>query len=165
MRKCSWAFAGLLAWTLFTAAPAVPQTPSAEALTAAKELIVVMKMDEQYMAILPIAMQALRPAIVQGRAQIERDYDALLPAMLGVVQTRLDEITVAMATIYARKFTAAELREIAAFYRGPTGQKLLQNTSSLMQESMTYGQQLGAKMVEEIKERMIQELRKKGHPL
>jgi hypothetical protein len=38
--------------------------------------------------------------------------------------------------IYARHFTAQELREIIAFYRTPTGGKLLQLTPQLSAEVM-----------------------------
>jgi hypothetical protein len=38
--------------------------------------------------------------------------------------------------IYARHFTAQELREIIAFYRTPTGSKLLQLTPQLSAEVM-----------------------------
>ena len=79
MPKRWFALAGLLAWTLFSAAPAMPQTPSAELLAAAKELFVVMNMDEQFKAMVPTLLQALKPAIVQGRPQVERDFDAALP--------------------------------------------------------------------------------------
>src|SRR5688572_10924321 len=53
------------------------QKPPAEAAAAAKELIATMRATDQFKAILPMVVQALKPAIVQGRAQMERDYDAI----------------------------------------------------------------------------------------
>jgi hypothetical protein len=39
---------------------------------------------------------------------------------------RVNEIIDQVAALYARNFTAAELNEVVAFYRGPTGQKFIQ---------------------------------------
>jgi hypothetical protein len=163
MSKRWFAIAGLLAISLLSAAPAMPQTPPADAMAAAKELFVVMKMDDQYKAMMPMLIQALKPAIVQGRPQVERDYDAIAPILLNGFQSRLGEMTETVAAIYANNFTAAELREVTAFYRGPTGQKFLQKLPSIMQEAMVAGQKIGTKLGEELRARMIEELRKKGH--
>jgi uncharacterized protein len=163
MPKRSVALAGFLAFSLFSATPAMAQTPPADAMAAARELFVVMKMDDQYKAMMPLLLQALKPAIVQGRPQIERDFDALSPILLQGFESRLGEVTEAVAGIYARNFTAAELREVTAFYRGPTGQKFLQKLPSIMQEAMVMGQRIGNKLGDELKGRMIEELRKRGH--
>jgi len=163
MSKRSVALAGFLAFSLLSATPAVTQTPPADAMAAARELFVVMRMDDQYKAMMPMLLQALKPAIVQGRPQIERDFDALSPILLQGFESRLGEVTEAVAGIYARNFTAAELREVTAFYRGPTGQKFLQKLPSIMQEAMVMGQRIGNKLGDELKGRMIEELRKRGH--
>jgi uncharacterized protein len=41
-------------------------------------------------------------------------------------------------SIYARHFTVAELQELAAFYRTPTGTKALQQTPQVMAELTTF---------------------------
>jgi uncharacterized protein len=108
-------------------------------------------------------MTALKPAIVQGRPEVEKDYDALVPVLLGAMTARLDEMIDKIAGIYARKFSAAELKEVANFYRGPTGQKFVQQLPGIMQESMVIGQQFGQQFAADLQKRMIEELRKKGH--
>jgi uncharacterized protein len=153
--------AASLAVTLMAVAPAAAQTP--EAQEAAKELMVTMRSADQFKAIMPSLMQALKPAIVQNRPEVEHDFDALVPALLGAMTSRLDEILDKVAGIYARNFTAAELKEVTAFYRGPTGQKFVQRLPSVMQESLTVGQQFGQQIAAELQKRMIEELRKKGH--
>jgi hypothetical protein len=163
MPKRWLAMAGVVAWTLFSAAPALPQTPSAEALAAARELFGVMRVDEQYKTLLPLLVQGIKPAVVQGRRQVERDFDAVAPMLIAGFQSRLAEITEAVARIYAGNFTAAELREVTAFYRGPTGQKYLQKLPAIMQESAAIGQKIGERVGEELRAKIIEELRKKGH--
>jgi hypothetical protein len=163
MRIRPFAIASLLAGALLWAAPAMGQTPSAEALAAARELLVASKTAEQYKAIMPMLVQTLKPMIVQGRPQVERDFDAIMPTLLSGFQSRFDEISESIAKLYASSFTAAELREVTGFYRGPTGQKLLEKLPHIMQQSMAIGQQIGQRMGEELKARIIEELRKKGH--
>jgi hypothetical protein len=161
MRRFSWALAAWLAVTLMFAAPASAQSP--DALAAAKDLMVTMKSADQFKSILPSLLQALKPAIVQNRPEVERDYNALMPLMIETMNSRVNEILDTVAGIYARNFTVAELNEIIAFYRGPTGQKFVQRIPGVMQESLAAGQKFGQAIGAELQTRMIEELRKKGH--
>ena len=122
-----------------------------------------MKSADQFKALMPSLMKALKPAIVQNRPEVERDYDAFVPKLLESMNARMNELLDTVAAIYARNFTAAELNEIIAFYRGPTGQKFVQRQAGIMQESMAAGQKWGQALGAELQRRMTDELRKKGH--
>ena len=61
----------ILAATLLYGGPAAAQTPPPDALAAAKELVVTMRAADQLKNLFPIIMQQLKPAIVQGRPQVE----------------------------------------------------------------------------------------------
>ena len=164
MRNLFRSLAACLVLTLMSAAPAPAQT-SPDAVAAAKELMTVMHSADNFKLLMPQLMAALKPAIVQGRADIEKDYDALVPALLGAMSAKLDPMLDKIAGIYAAKFSAAELREVINFYKGPTGQKFVAQLPSIMQESMTIGQQFGQQLAGELQQRMIEELRKKGHKI
>jgi hypothetical protein len=161
MRNLFRSFAACLVLALMSAAPAPAQSP--DAVAAAKDLMVVMHSADNFKTIMPQLMAVMKPAIVQGRPEVEKDYDALVPALLGAINARLDEMMDKIAGIYARKFTAAELGTIATFYRGPVGQKFVQQLPAIMQESMALGQQFGQQLAGELQQRMMEELRKKGH--
>jgi len=62
---------------LFSISTAPAQTPSPEALAVARSLISTMKLTDQYKALLPVILMSIKPAVVQGRPEIERDYDAM----------------------------------------------------------------------------------------
>jgi hypothetical protein len=165
MRYRIWLTA-ILAWTLAGAAAAPAQTqPSPESLAAARELVTAARMDEAMRGIFPVIMQQLKPAIAQGRPEVERDLETLMPLFVSIVNERLPEFAELMAGIYATNFTAAELREVTAFYRTPTGQKFVQSQTVLAQKSMAVGQQFAQKLFGDMQERIKQELRKKGHTL
>jgi hypothetical protein len=145
--------------------PAAAQTAAPDATAAAKELVETMRATDQLKVLMPMLMQQLKPAIAQGRPEVERDYDAMVPQMLAAVDARMGEFTGAIAVIYASHFTADELRQLTAFYRGPVGQKFLQIMPKIMQDSMTIGQKFGESIALETRNRMIEELRKRGHKI
>ena len=163
MRKRS--LAAYLAVFLLAAGPAFPQSPSPDAMAAARELVVTMQMADQFKAIMPTIVKGLKPAIVQNRPQVERDYDAIMPLLLEGMNARVSEVIDKIAALYARTFTAGELRELVTFYKGPVGQKFVRSQSVLMQESMAIGQQFGQSVAKEMQDRIIEELRNRGHKI
>jgi uncharacterized protein len=163
MRKCSSMLVALA--FLLSAAPAFSQSPSPDAIAAARELLATMRMADQYKALLPTVLQAMKPAIVQNRPQVERDFDAIAPLLVEGMAARLSELIDAAAVVYARNFTADELRDVAAFYRTPTGEKFLQKLPAVTQQSMVMGQKWGQAVAGELQNRMANELRKRGHDI
>jgi len=163
MRKHSWMLMVCLVACLSAAEPARSQTASPNAIAAARELLVTLGGADQIKATMVIVMKNLKPAIVQNRLEVERDFDAMLPLILESFNTRMNEVIDQIAAVYARTFTADELREAVAFYRGPTGQKIVQKLPALLQESMAVGQRFGQSIGNELRDRMIDELRKRGH--
>ncbi len=139
--------------------------PAPDAVAAAKELVVTMRAADQLKTLFPMIMQQLKPAIAQGRPEVEKDYDAALPHIVEAANARMIEFVDAIAAVYAQHFTADELRQISMFYKGPVGQKFLQNMPAIMQDSMAVGQKFGASLAEDMRNRMSDELRKKGHKI
>jgi hypothetical protein len=156
---------GMIVAATLALAPSAAQTPAPDSLAAARELVTSMRMTDQLKTMLPIIMQGLRPAIVQDRPEVGREYDALLPTMLEIANRRMAGYVDEMAAIYARNFTAGELGQLTAFYKTPTGQKLLARMPDLLRQSMVVGQQFGQSLAVELQTRMKDELRKKGFDL
>jgi uncharacterized protein len=169
----SWMRTVCVTICLLAASPAGAQSPSPDTLAAARELIVTMRAADYFKTIMPAIVQQLKPAIVQqrkpaivqNRPQVERDYDAIMPLMLDSMNARVNEIIEQVAALYARNFTAAELNEVVAFYRGPTGQKFIQKLPLITQESMVIGQRFGQSIAAELRSRIVDELRKRGHDI
>jgi uncharacterized protein len=161
----SWMRAVCVTICLLAAGPAAAQSPSPDTLAAARELIVTMRAADYFKTIMPAIVQQLKPAIVQNRPQVERDYDAIMPLMLDSMNARVSEIIDQVAALYARNFTVAELNEVVAFYRGPTGQKFIQKLPLITQESMVIGQRFGQSIATELRSRIVDELRKRGHDI
>jgi hypothetical protein len=135
-------------------AQTAPAAPAAENLAAARELMDVIKPTEQFKAILPTIFQNLKPAIVQNRPDVEKQYDAMTPMFAQIAQKHLTELADIIAGIYAQNFTVDELRSITAFYRTPAGQKLIAQQPLIAQQSMAAGAQFGRSIVSDIQQQM-----------
>jgi len=156
---------GLLMMTVLLISPVRAQSQGTDAEAAARELVTTIKLDEQFKAMLPMIFKSLKPAIVQNRPDVDRDYDALVPIAIAKMSARVNELEDALAAIYASNFSAAELRDLIAFYKSPTGQKMLQKTPSIAQQTMAAGQKFGQSAGAEAQKEMIEQLRNKGHTL
>lgn len=155
----------LLAVSLLSPGKVLAQAPSPEALAAAKELMAVSKMTDQLRQILPNVTQQVRTLIVTANPRVEKDFDAFAPVMRAAMEARLQAFVDEGAKIYARHFTAEELRQVTVFYRTPTGEKFIREQPEVMKESMALGQQWGQAVGQEVYKQMIEELRKRGHDI
>jgi uncharacterized protein len=155
-------FGALVLHVFFSSGLAQAQAPAPEAIAAARELVETMHLNDQYNAIVPGIFKNLKPAIVQGRADVERQYDALSPAIIGAFRQRVSEMSDAAAVVYAKNFSIEDLHALNDFYKTPTGQRLLQKLPTISQEMMGAGMKFGQSIGGEVQRRMIEELRKKG---
>ena len=158
--------ATVLALNVLAASPLRAQAPSgasapAENLAAARELVQVMKATDQFKALLPTIFEGLKPAFVQGRPEMAKEYDAIMPIIINGASQRLAAFGDMLANIYAQNFSVDELHDLTAFYRSPTGQKLIARQPTIARASMVAGQQFGQTLVADLKEQITEELRKR----
>ena len=150
---------------LFSVSTSSAQAPSPDAVSAARSLVTTMKLADQYKARLPAILLGLRPALTQDRPEIERDYDAMMPTVVEAFAPYSAAMVNGIAIVYANNFTADELRDIEAFYRQPLGQKLLAKSPAIAQQSAQVGQDISRKATDDLRARLTEALRQKGHKL
>ena len=159
--------AALIALNLICASKADAQEqPAPDAIAAATELIMSMRITDGFIRSVPGILQGIKPVVTRGRPEIERDFDVAAPIVHDAIKARIVElVTPRIASVYARNFTVSEMREIAVFYRTPTGQKFLDKSIVVEQETGTISQNMGFAIARETHERMLEELRKLGQKL
>ena len=113
--------------------------PSPEALAAANDLLSVLSPD--MMKQLTGGIAATFWPVVEQKARADKIDDATVAALRAEFE-RIEVSFVAEAMkdappIYARHFTVAELHDLIAFYRTPTGAKALQQMPQVMGEFAT----------------------------
>jgi hypothetical protein len=103
--------------------------------------------------------------MTQGRPQLERDFDVILPTLIETMSEHVGEFSEMLAALYARNFTADELHTMTAFYNSAAGQKYMSKLPLIMQGHLVIAQSLAQKLTSEFQSRMAEELRKKGHKI
>ncbi|MGB9045609.1 MAG: DUF2059 domain-containing protein [Pseudolabrys sp.] len=158
--------AALIALSLICPGRADAQAqPDPEAVAAATELIITLRMPDQFRLTVPRTLQAMKWAVLQTRPKMERQFDAATPVVIEAMNARVMELLGPIADIYARNFTVNEMHQLVAFYRTPAGQKFLDKSSVVTEEMATVGQSIGHTIGREMHELMIEELRKQEEKL
>jgi hypothetical protein len=165
MRLSFARIAAPLVLALLLIAPVRAQSPDAESEAAAKELVSIIKVSDQFKTLLPLIFQQLKPMIVQNHPDVSQDYDALVPILQDRMMARITELEGSIVAVYAGNFSAAELHDLIAFYKTPTGQKLLEKTPLIAQQTLALGRKFGEVAGVEAQHQMLDELRKKGHSI
>ena len=95
----------------------------------------------------------------QALAKMETELPALITSMQTVMNDpgMIDEILAETVPIYARTFSADELKQMTAFYRTPVGAKMLASMPQLMAQGMQVGQQVVARRIGPLVQKMQQE--------
>ena len=95
----------------------------------------------------------------QALAKMEKELPAFVSSMQSVMNdpVMIDEILAETVPIYARTFSADELKQMTAFYRTPVGAKMLASTPQLMAQGMQVGQQVVARRIGPLVQKMQQE--------
>ncbi len=174
----SAAFAAVPAFAQTATAPAAAQAVDPAATAAVRELLdsmnyrsVMQQTMQQMVAALPAQMKAGAEAAIRNNpkfteeertrklAEMEANLPKVTKAMAGIFNdpALIDEMIAEMIPLYARHFTPAEMREMAAFYKTPVGAKGLR----LMPQLMGEGMQIGQKIIMPRMNKLMQELQQK----
>ena len=150
---------------LFSICGAQAQTPSPDAMTAARSLVTTMKLPEQYKALLPAILLGLRRTLTQDRPEIESDYDSMKPMVEAAFTPYYTAMLNDVAAVYANNFTVAELRDMETFFQRPVGQKYLEKAPAVTQQVNQVTQDASRKAADDMRTRLTEALRQKGHKL
>jgi len=150
---------------LLSVCAASAQAPSSEAMTAARSLVTTMKLPDQYKPLLPGILLGLRRELTQDRPEIERDYDSMKPTIEASFTPYYTAMLDGVAAVYAGNFTVAEMKDMELFFKQPAGQKYLAKASAVTQQTNQVTQEASRKAAEDLRARLTQALREKGHKL
>jgi hypothetical protein len=141
------------------------QTTSPEALKVARSLVAMMRLPDQYKALLPAILFRIKPVVAQGRPEMERDFDIMATTVGDAYAPFYNEMLEQAAAVYAAHFTVDEMRQMDAFFNQPAGQKLLEQWPAIASQTAQIGQDVSRKVAEELRLRFTEALRQKGHKL
>lgn len=145
-----------LALTIATAAPALAQTYAASHLAAAEDLLDVAN------------VRGAMESGLETMLSTQLEQQPMLRELEGVMReffTRFanwETMKPEFAMLYASRFTEAELREVAAFYRTPVGRKLAAETPALTEEAGQLGQRVVERNLPELQRMVMEHLQASG---
>lgn len=160
MKKIALAVVASLAFAM----PSVyAQSVDPAAAAAVKEMLVAMKYRDVVVQSMQHMGQNMPAMMMQGAsaainsnpklsaeqkkaalAKAEREIPQAAAAFAGTFNDPklIDEMMAETIPLYARHFTAAEIKEMAAFYKTPVGAKMLATMPQIMNESMMISQRV-----------------------
>jgi uncharacterized protein len=141
------------------------QTPSPEAIMAARSFVTTIRLGEQYKMLLPSILLRIKPVVTQERAELQSDYDLIATKVGDLYTPYYNEMLEEAATVYAANFTVDEIRQMEIFFSQPAGQKLVERWPAIAQQTTQIGQDVSRKAAEELRLRLTDALRQKGRKL
>ena len=141
------------------------EQPDPEALKAAKELCAVVTKDalkQMSAQMSSMAWPDIERNLKAKHTVTAKQIDSLRQDFERIQVDFLSSVMEDAPVVYARYFTAAELREMLAFYRTPVGQKTLSVLPQVMSEIMALVMPKLPKVQKDVMESFGKVLRKRG---
>jgi hypothetical protein len=150
-------------------APAQAQTaakpPSAASIALAKEILAAKQVSKIYEDAIPGLVQRIKNSLLQSNLNYQKDLNEVSVIVAKAFNGREKEIGEEIAKIYASRFTEAELKELAAFYRSPVGKKAIDQEPQAFDASRVFMDKWAEKMAGEIHGKFSAEMKARGKPI
>ena len=141
------------------------QQPSTATLASARELMEIKGVKNLVEPVVVGVVQQTTGTILQTNPGLSKDLDEVSAQLRSEYQPRIAEMTNEIVKLYAQRFTEQELKEAVAFYKSPTGKKILTEEPKILDESYARIQQWANRMQDEVMTRVRAEMKKRGHNL
>jgi len=155
----------LLSLALFAVPALAQQAPTPEHLKAAREVVVSSGLSQSFESIYAEFVAGVRQNIGSTRPELKKDMDEVLTALKAEADLRRDEIVDSSARIFASKMTEADLKEIAAFFNSPVGQRYNSYRPQVIDEIFALLQPWSTATSNRLYDLFQAEMRKRGHTL
>ncbi len=147
------------------AALAQQSTPSAGQIQLGRDIVSASGATRSFDGIVPTILQQALGMFTQQNPDLQKDLTASIQSIAPEFEKRRVEIIDIVATVYAQRFTEAELKEILAFYRSTVGKKFVTELPAVLEQSFVKTQEWGGKLSEQVVNRLRAEMKKKGHAI
>jgi uncharacterized protein len=139
--------------------------PTAGAVAAARELVVVKGGAAMFEPVIPGVIETAKNSLVPNNPNLTKELNDVAAQLRKDYDGKKAELVYEVAVIYAKHFTEQELKELVAFYKSPLGQKMLKEEPLALDQSMKKAQDWSQDFSEAVLGRIRTEMSKKGHPL
>lgn len=146
-------------------AASLPREPSASAMKMAREILDLKNSGYLFQPMVPGVIERVKSMLLQTNPMLKKDLDDVAANLRKVYAPRFNELMTDIAWLYASRFTEAELKEIATFYRTAIGKKVIELEPRIFDDAMLGLPKWQEKLSEEVIARFRTEMKKRGHDL
>ncbi len=151
--------------TLSPSAAPASNTITASHLQVAREVLISSGISRSFEAFIPQFIDQAKANITPSRPELIKDLEDITKIMDAQLGAEKSEILELGAKVYASQLTEAELKDIAAFFKTPSGMKYVSTQPRVLEElfgeMQAWSQRLGARIMDIFRI----ELKKRGHEL
>jgi hypothetical protein len=141
------------------------QAPSPGALAAAKELVALKGAGAMFDPLIPGVIESAKNQFLPTNPQLAGPLTEVANQLHKEYEPKRAEIVDLVARIYAQHFTEQELKDIVAFYKSPSGKKMLTQEPLAIKQSLDAAQEWANQFSDTVLQRFRVEMQKKGHKL
>jgi hypothetical protein len=151
----------------FTAlvSPAPAQTPSANSVALAKDIIAVKGSAAGFNVVVPGVIERVKAMLLQTNPMLSKDLNEVALKLRTDYASKMGEPLTEAAKLYASKFSEQELKTILAFYKSPVGKKVIEQEPAIFEQSMQNLDEWADKLSQDMLIKFRVEMKKKGHDL
>lgn len=153
----------LLGLTLL-AGPSFAQEPTPGHLAIARELVSMTGTLSTVDGLIPSFASQVRQQAVT-RPDLTKDLEEVLKSLQPELEQRRQQIINAASRVYAKHMTEAEMKDIVAFFKTPSGSKYLKVQPQLIDDVVETIQAWGDQVSEFVITRTRAEMIKRGHQM
>jgi len=160
--------AGVLAASLLAGGASVAfaqAAPSAAQLALARDLVEANGEAHAFDGVIANIVEGAAASFLTTNPDLARPLREAAQTVLPEFVKRQDEIVQILSKAYASRFTDAQLKEALAFFRTPTGKKLVSDRTAIIQETVQSIQAWGGQLNAQAVERIRAEMKKKGYDI
>jgi hypothetical protein len=139
--------------------------PSAAEMATAQQLVDATGAGSIFNPLIPGVIEQAKLLFLQQNPNLAKDLNEVAAKLRDENASRQAELNKHVAELYAKRFTAGELKKLLAFYTSPLGKKLLAQQPLIVDTSMKYAQDWANKLSEQMIEKIRVEMKKRGHDL
>jgi hypothetical protein len=145
-------------------APAYAQEPTPGQLAVARELISMTGALSTIDRLLPSFAAQVRQQTVT-RPDLSKDLEEVLNSLQPELEQRRQQIINATSRVYAKYMTEAEMKDVVAFFKTPSGSKYIKLQPQVIDDVVDTVQAWGDQVSEYVITRARAEMVKRGHQM
>jgi hypothetical protein len=148
-----------------TAAPQAKADIPQSWLEAGRDVVIVSGLAESFESIYLEFRERVTQAVGTTRPEVRKDMEQIIEDLRPEADKKRQEIIASAAYIFAKRMSEADLKEVAAFFRSPVGQRYNAMRPRAIDEIFALLQPWSLQTSNFLFDRFSEEMRKRGHQL